>query len=123
MATTIGDGVFGLAADETGIITHTIKYSYSQDEAELENKDNEVVGVAFTKEKVDISIDGKFPAASPFSTAIGSALTLINSMPDFLQGSISAGTTYVQSVDVDQDKGEYHDISIKAVYRPSLISA
>ena len=123
MATLLGDGVFGLAAAETGIITHKVKYDYSHDEVELEDETNEVVGVAFSKEKVDIGIDGKIPAATPFSSAIGSALVLINAMPDYLQGSISAGTTYVSGVSIEKDKGEYNDISVKAVYRPSLIVA
>ena len=123
MATTIGDGVFGLADDETGIITHTIKYSFSQDTTELEDKDNEVIGVAFTKEKVDITIDGKLPDSAAFDGKLGAALVLINTMPSYLQGSVSAGTTYIDKIDVDMDKGEYHDISLTAVYRPSLISA
>ena len=123
MATLLGDGVFGLSASETGIITHKVKYDYSQDEVELEDESNEVVGVAFSKEKVDIGIDGKIPAASPFSSTLGSALVLINAMPDHLQGSISAGTTYVSAVSIELDKGEYNDISVKAIYRPSLIVA
>jgi hypothetical protein len=123
MATLLGDGVFGIASDETGIITHKLKYEYSHDTVELDSSDNEVIGVAFSKEKVDIAIDGKIPATSPFSSLLGVALTLINSMPDHLQGSISAGTTYLDGVSRETDKGEYHDISVKAVYRPSLIVA
>jgi len=82
-----------------------------------------VIGVAFSKEKIDISIDGKFPAAAPFSGALGTVLVLINAIPDHIQGSISAGTTYTSSVSITKDKGEYNDLSIKAVYRPSLIVA
>ena len=123
MATLLGDGVFGITTAETGVITHKISYDYSQDEVELEDEANEVVGVAFSKEKIDISIDGKFPDTSPFAGAIGTALILINAIPDHIQGSISAGTTYTSSVSITKDKGEYNDLSIKAVYRPSLIVA
>ena len=119
----LGDGVFGLTASETGIITHKVKYDYSHDEVELEDESNEVVGVAFTKEKVDISIEGKISAISAFSSVLGAALTLINSMPDHLQGSITAGTTYISGVSIEIDKGEYNDISVTAIYRPSLIVA
>jgi len=123
MATLLGDGVFGISAAETGIITHKIKYDYSHDTVELEDESNEVTGVATSKEKVDVSIDGKIPASSAFSLLLTAELTLINTMPDHLQGSISAGTTYIDGVSIELDKGEYNDISIKAVYRPSLIVA
>jgi hypothetical protein len=123
MATLLGDGVFGISAAETGIITHKIKYDYSHDTVELEDENNEVIGAAFSKEKVDISIDGKIPASSAFSSLLGVALTLINSIPDHLQGSITAGTTYLDGVSRETDKGEYHDISVKAVYRPSIVIA
>ena len=54
MATLLGDGVFGIAAAETGVITHKITYDFSSDEVELEDESNEVIGVAFSKEKVDV---------------------------------------------------------------------
>jgi hypothetical protein len=123
MANSIGDGVFGLTADETGIVTSAVKFSYSHDEAELVNYQNEVSGVTLSKEKVEISISGKIPATSAFTGQLGSALTLINDMPDHLQGSISAGTTYISSIDIDKENSDYNGIEVKATYRPSLISA
>ena len=123
MATLLGtDGVFGLVG-ETGILTHKVKFDYSHDTAELEDENNEVIAAAFTKEKVDIGIDGKVSGTSPFSGALASVLTLINDMPDHLNGSITAGTVYVDGISIEKDKGDYNDISVKAIYRPSLVIA
>lgn len=123
MATTIGDGVFGLTADETGIITTSVDLSYSHEEAELVNFENEVSGVTLSKEKVEIKISGKAKATSGFTNKLGAPLVLINDMPDHLQGSISAGTTYISSIDINKENSEYNGIDVTATYRPSLISA
>ena len=123
MATTIGDGVFGLTADETGIITTSVDLSYSHEETELVNFENEVSGVTLSKEKVEIKISGKVKATESFTNKLGAPLVLINDMPDHLQGSISAGTTYISSIDINKENSEYNGIDVTAVYRPSLISA
>lgn len=124
MATEISgnEGVFGLSGNETGIITSKVSFSYSVEETELVDYDNEVVDVALSKEKVDITIEGKIKADSSFGGSLGAALTLVSSMPQYLEGSVSAGTSYINGIDVDREAGDYNSISVKAVYRPSLVT-
>lgn len=122
-ATNIGEGVFGLAAEETGLITQSVSYNTTAEKTELKNYSGDVVGVTYHGEKIEVSIEGKLPTTNAYAQPIAGTIALVNQMPDFLQtGDTVAGTVLVDSVNVSRQGQEYNDCSISCTYYPFLTS-
>lgn len=119
-STTWGDGVFGLGADETGLIIESVTHSYSNDQKTLKNRTGNTSSVTHYNEMVKISLDGKIPATSAFSGTIAASIVLGNALGSYLKGGVSGGLTVVDTVDVDMGQEEYRGIKIGATYYPNI---
>lgn len=109
---------FGLAA-ETGIITDSLTWNYSQDSKEIRDPDGDVSGKAYYNERIEIAIAGFLPVTTPYATTLAAAITLVTAPTDFLKGSLGS-LTVVESVNVTQSNEEYKRIEVNAMHHPVL---
>lgn len=120
MATTYGAGSFGLPNDESGLILQSITYNYTNDKKEVRGRSGSYVGIAYFNERVEVGLEAVVPASGAFSSTLAATLVMTNSMPDFLQGSISGGSLLIEEISKELGAEEYQTISIKATYYPSI---
>lgn len=113
-----GEGVFGIPANETGFITHSLSYNYGADKTELPDFRGDTTGVAYYNEKVEGTISGKIPVSSAFATLIAAELTLINQPDDYLQSAVSGSAVLVDTVGITKNMGEYNDIDVAFTMYP-----
>jgi len=122
MATQLGatNGVFGIPAQQTGIITDSVDWDYQNENKMVKNISGDRTGITFYDETCKISIAGSIPASSPFASTIGAVVTLITVPTDHLVGSISSGLTIIMSVKSGQSNEDYRKVSFEAEYSPTL---
>jgi hypothetical protein len=121
-ATSFGDGVFGIGADQVGIILESTSYDYTSDNKTVRNRTGNTSGITFYNETVKISLDGKVPATSPFSGTIAASLTLGNAMTAYLKGGVTGGLTIIEQVTVDSNQEDYKGIKVSATFYPNITS-
>ena len=122
MATLLGatNGVWGIPAQQTGIITDSVDWDYQSESKMLKNISGDRTGISFFDETCKISVGGSIPATSPFAGTI-SAVVILNTVPtDHLIGSISAGLTIITSIKSGQSNEDYRKVSFEAEYSPTL---
>ena len=122
MATLLGatNGVWGIPAQQTGIITDSVDWDYQSESKMLKNITGDRTGISFFDETCKISVGGSIPATSPFAGTI-SAVVILNTVPtDHLIGSISAGLTIITSIKSGQSNEDYRKVSFEAEYSPTL---
>ena len=122
VATSFGDGVFGISADETGILIESVSHDYSCDSKAVKNRTGNTSGVTYYNETVKISLDGKIPATSPFTGSIAASLTLGNALAAYLKGGVTGGLTIIEQITIDKNSEDYKSIKISAVYYPNFAS-
>ena len=112
---------FGIPAAETGIIADSVGYNYSHEKKQLRDIDGDTIAVSLYDERCEVSLSGFLPGASPFSTSLASAITLVTAVPDFFKGSVG-GLTIVESVNRTNSSEEYQRIEVTASHHP-LVTA
>ncbi len=120
-ATSLGiTGNWGITADETGLIITDLAWEYSHEEKTVLDKTGEVIGLSFYRPKADVKMSGLVAKTSAFSTKIGVALTLANTMPAHLPAS--GGTTVLQQVTRSLSNEDFEKIDIAATHYPAVAS-
>jgi hypothetical protein len=119
-ATSFGDGNFGIAEDEVGIIINSLDFNFTQDKQELKNRQGETTGVTYYNAKVEVSISGKVPSLSAFDSTLATSLALQNAMPDYLVEGVSGGALLIEEISVARESEDYEGIELKAVYYPNI---
>ena len=119
-AHSFGDGVWGIAAEETGFIIESVTHEFTQDQKSVKNRTGNDTGVTYYNEKVKVSLKGKIPATSAFSGTLAATLTLGNALDDYLKGGVSGGLTLVDGITVDFANEDYKGISLNATVWPSI---
>jgi MoaA/NifB/PqqE/SkfB family radical SAM enzyme len=118
-ATLHGDGVWGISADETGIITHNIDHNFTSDVKTLRNRTGEEIGASYYNEYVDITIDGAIPTTSAITSKIGAELTLTNALVNHLQQGVG-GTVVIGTINRKRANEDYEMISLNAKLYPYI---
>lgn len=121
-ATQFGDGRWGIANDETGILIQSITHAYSQDQKTLKNRTGNDVGVVFYNEKVKIDLKGKVPKTSPFSGTIAASTTLGNALSGYLKGGVTGGLTLIDTINLEYNIEDYNDFNMSMTYWPNISS-
>ena len=107
---------FGLA-HETGIVTDSIIWAYSQDTKEIRDADGDIAAKAYYNERIEVSIAGFLPTITPFTTTLAAAITIVTAPTDHLKGSI--GSLYLcESINITQSNEEYRRIDVTAMNYP-----
>lgn len=119
MATAFGtSATFGLVT-ETGIITDSIGYSYSQESKVVRNGTGDVTGKTYYDERAEVTISGFIPTSTPFSGTLADTISLVTAIPDYFKGSANA-STIVESVTRTHSNEDYQRIEVTAMNHPSL---
>ncbi|MGA0019467.1 MAG: hypothetical protein ACO3IL_05690 [Steroidobacteraceae bacterium] len=119
MATSFGTAApFGLTF-ETGIITDSLSYSYTQENKALRNGTGDITGKTYYNEQIEVSISGYIPTSTPYATTLAAAITLVTAPEDYLKGSIGT-TTIVESVTRSHTIEDYQRIEVTAMNHPLI---
>lgn len=114
MATAFGtSATFGLVT-ETGIITDSIGYSYSQESKVVRNGTGDVTGKTYYDERAEVTISGFIPTSSPFSGTMAATISLVTAIPDHFKGSVNA-QTIIESVTRTTSNEDYQRIEVTAM--------
>jgi hypothetical protein len=120
MATQFGTAAtFGLTF-ETGIITDSISYSYSQESKVLKNGTGDTTGKSYYDERCEIAIAGYIPTATPFATTLAALITLVTAPTDFFVGSVGT-KTIVESVTKSTSNEDYQRIEVSAMHHNLIV--
>jgi len=122
-ATSHSPGAFGIASAQTGIILHNYSFNYVQEKKPLKNHTGETIGIVYLDEKVEVKLQGTLPTSSPFSSTLAATLTLANAFPDFLKGSGTGGSLFIEEISAEYDAEDYATIELSCVYYPAIASA
>lgn len=122
VATSFGDGVFGIGSAETGIIIESITHDFANSSKMVKDRTGNTSGITYYDEQVKVSLNGKVPKTSPFSGTLASALTLTNGLSGFLKGGVSTGLTLVEGITLDMSNEDYRSIKISATNYPNVAS-
>jgi hypothetical protein len=119
MATAFGtSSTFGLTT-ETGIITDSISYSYSQESKVVRNGTGDVTGKTYYDERAEVTIAGFIPTSTPFSGTLAATISLVTAVPDYFKGSVG-GSTIVESVTRTHSNEDYQRIEVTAMNHPGI---
>ena len=109
---------FGLTF-ETGVITDSIGYSYSNESKTLKNGTGDVTGKTYFNESAEVTYSGYIPTSTPYNVAVGAAITLATALPDFFSGSVGSDTI-AEGVTIAYSSEDYQRVDISAVHHPLM---
>ena len=109
---------FGLTF-ETGVITESLGYSYSNESKVLKNATGDVTGKTYYNESAEVTYSGFLPTSSPYATAVGAAITLATSLPDFFSGSVGTDTV-AEGVTIAHSSEDYQRVDVTAMHHPLI---
>jgi hypothetical protein len=124
MATSFGttNGVFGIAAQQTGFLLDSVSDDYTQDSKTVKNITGDDTGESYYNERIEISLDGFAPSSSAFSGTLASAIVLATAPADHLVGAVTGGTYVVTGVTRSSTSEDYRRIAVKAKYSPTILA-
>lgn len=99
MATILGTvGVFGLKADQQGIILESQDITYKPDTKIQKDYRGKKIGIIFYDDQTDVSLKGYIPRTDPTDIKLGAALTLANSIPThgLSEGAVSGSAAIME---------------------------
>lgn len=118
-AHSFGDGVWGIAEEETGFIIESVTHEFTQDQKTVKDRTGNDTGVTYYNEKVKVSLKGKIPKTSAFSGNLAAALTLGNDVDAYLNATIG-GLILIDGITIDLANEEYKGISLNATMWPCI---
>ena len=83
--------------------------------------DGDTIALSYFDERIEVSISGFVPGATPFATTLAAAITLVTAPTDYLKGSVGS-LTVVESVTRTHSSEEYQRLEITAMNH-SLVTA
>ena len=111
MATQFGTGAeFGLT-DQTGVITDSTSWNYTQQKKVIMDADGDPVSSTYYGEGIEGTITGYIPTSTPYSTTLAASLSVSDTPTDFLVGSVGS-VSIVESVSVTKANDDYEKIEI-----------
>ena len=119
-AHSFGDGVWGIAEEETGFIIESVTHDFTQDQKTVKNRTGNDTGVTYYNEKVKVSLKGKIPATSAFSGTLAATLTLGNALDAYLIDGPNTGLVLVDTITIDYANEDYKGISLNATAWPCI---
>jgi hypothetical protein len=124
MATSFGttNGVFGIAAQQTGFLLDSVSDDYTQDSKTVKNITGDDTGESYYNERIEISLDGFAPSSSAFSGTLASAIVLATAPAEHLKGDVTGGTYVVTGVTRSSTSEDYRRIAVKAKYSPTILA-
>ena len=101
MATVIGTGgVFGLEADQQGILLESQDFDYKPDQKVQRDYRGKKVGIIFYDDQTDVSMKGYIPRENPTDIKVAETLVLANPAPDHGLATVANGTIVVTGIKI-----------------------
>lgn len=125
MATPFGttNGLFGIAAQQTGFLLDGANEEYSQESVTVKNVTGDDTGESYFNEKIEGTLEGWFPATSGFAGTLASSITLATAPADHLIGAVTGGTTIIQGITRSSTSTDYRRITARWKYSPTILAA
>ena len=124
MATSFGttNGLFGIAAQQTGFLLDSTTDEFEQDSATVKNISGDDTGESYFNERINITLEGWYPSTSGYAGTLASSITLATAPTDHLIGAVSGGTYVVQGITRSSTSEDYRRISLRAKYSPTILA-
>ena len=111
MATQFGTAApFGLTA-QTGIISDGNTANSTQQVKRIMDADGDPTAATYYGEGIEGTLSGFLPTPSPFSTTLDAAVTLDDSLDDFMIGSVGSASI-VESISITKSNEDYKRIEV-----------
>lgn len=125
MASSFGstNGVFGIAAQQTGFLLDSTSDNYTQDSKVVKNITGDDTGESYYNERIEGTLEGFVPSSAAFSGTLASALTLATAPADHLIGAVTGGTFIVTGVTRSSTSEDYRRITVNYKYSPTILAA
>ena len=107
---------FGIT-NETGILLSSFSRNVSAKKSELTDADGEVVAIAMTSKRAEITLEGTLNGNATMQ--VGNLLTLTNDISNY---GLEGGTVIVNSVSEKAAAGNFKTISVSATQYASTMS-
>lgn len=122
MATLLGtaNGVFGIANAQTGFLLDGSSQTYESDEKTVKNISGDDTGISFYNERMNFTLSGFIPSASPFTGTISATIALGTTPTDYLKGSLT-GLYITKSITTTQASEEYQRIELSGTMNPTIV--
>lgn len=118
-----GQGIFGIAAAQTGFLLDSVTETYENDSKTVKNITGDDTGESYYNERIMGTLDGWFPSSAGFAGTLASAITLATTPADHLIGAVTGGTTIVQSgLSRTSTADDYRRISVPYKYSPTILA-
>jgi hypothetical protein len=118
-ATLIGTvGVWGIAADETGMIIDKLDDNSRNEKNYMKDRVGCRVGRSDYDESMEITIGGKITATSPWSQKISGELTITNTISSGYLQTSNTGQTLIDDVQRSRANEDWIKIEVKAEMLP-----
>lgn len=121
-STSFGNGVWGIAVDETGFIIESVSHSFQNKNKTVLDRTGNTTGYTAYDETVKVSLKGKVPKTSAFSGTLASTLTLGNALSSYLKGGATSGLNIIESITIDLANEDYKSISVDCTNYPNILS-
>ena len=118
-ATLIGTvGVHGITTDEVGMIIEKLDDTSKNQKSWMKDKIGQRVGRADFDESIEISIEGKLTATTPWSQKLSAVLTIANTIGAGFLNAATAGKTLIDEVKRTRSNSDWQGISVSAEMLP-----
>lgn len=117
------DLVFGIPADETGLVIESLSVTYDQKQKLVLSRQGETTGAALYDQKAKISVSGlvKGTAGLPATTLTAAMAALANAAKTTGHG-VTGGTVIVDSIRHDLQIEDFEKMSVEATRYPLMTS-
>jgi len=124
MATLLGatNGVWGIPAQQTGFLLESVGWDYKCQTKNVMNITGDKTGRSDYDEDCTINLTAKIPSASAFAGSISTTLALATVPTDHLIGTMTAGMTIIDTINVSQAADDYRGITLQATYSPTIVA-
>lgn len=113
-------GIWGITADETGLIIETIDFDFKDKEKAVLNKSGETIGYSFYDEMVEVSLKGLEASTSGFSGKLTATLALANAIPEHLHGAVTGGRNIIRSIKKSLNQEDMVKFDVSSRYCPLI---
>lgn len=118
-ATLIGTvGVHGISTDETGMIIEKLDDVSKVQKNYMKSKIGERVGRADYDESMELNIEGKLTASTPWSQKLSAVLTIANTIAATHLNAATAGKTLIDEVKRTRANEDWMGIAVSAEMLP-----
>ena len=114
-------GIFGVSQTVTGMVIHSVSFSFKPEETDFYNQEGDISSVGFTNPMMEFTLDGEYLSGTSYSGTVASTITL-SAIPAHLpSGYTSGGSSIVNSINIGEDFKGWKTLSIGGRHLPKVV--